>query len=72
MMLIQRKTLIDDLHAQGEIFSDDLYWAFKCLETVENPAVFKCYIEDKKSEWEEGTDITAPELCKAADCKTIQ
>jgi hypothetical protein len=69
MMLIQRKTLIDDLHAQGEIFSDDLYWAFKCLETVDNPAVFKRYIEDKKSEWEEGADITAPELCKAAQTK---
>jgi hypothetical protein len=68
-MLIQRKTLIDDLHAQGDVFSDDLYWAFKGLDTVEKPAVFKRYIEDKKSEWEEGADITAPKLSKAAQTK---
>jgi hypothetical protein len=68
-MLLQRKTLINDLQAQGEIFSDDLFWAFKCLETVENPASFKCCIEDKKTEWEEGADISALELCKAAQTK---
>jgi hypothetical protein len=28
MMFLQRKTLIDDLHAQEEIFSDDLFRAF--------------------------------------------
>ena len=69
MMLLQQKTLIDDLHVQGEVFSDDLFWAFKCLETIEDPATFKCYIEDKKSERKDGVDITAPELCKAAQTK---
>jgi len=61
--------LIDDLQAQGEVFSDDLFWAFKCLETVENLASFKHYIEDKKTEWEKGADISALELCKAAQTK---
>jgi hypothetical protein len=68
-MLLQRKMLIDDLQAQGEVFSDDLFWAFKCLETVENPASFKRYIEDKKTEREEGADISALELCKAGQTK---
>jgi hypothetical protein len=68
-MLLQRKMLIDDLQAQGEVFSDDLFWAFKCLETVENLASFKHYIEDKKTEWEKGADISALELCKAAQTK---
>jgi hypothetical protein len=62
LMLLHRKTLLDDLQAQGETFNDDLFWAFKCLETVEVPDLFKRYIEDKKSEWEEGLNITAPEL----------
>ena len=68
-MLLQRKMLVDDLQAQGEVFSDDLFWAFKCLETVENLASFKHYIEDKKTEWEKGADISALELCKAAQTK---
>jgi hypothetical protein len=68
-MLLHRKTLLDDLHAQGEVFNEDLYWAFKCLETVEQPDSFKHYIEDKKSDWEEGGVITASGLCKAAQTK---
>jgi len=68
-MLLHRKTLLDDLRAQGEVFNEDLYWAFKCLETVEQPESFKRYIEDKKSDWEEGGVITASELCKAAQTK---
>jgi hypothetical protein len=68
-MLLHRKTLLDDLQAQGETFNDDLFWVFKCLETVEFPDTFKRYIEDKKSEWEEGMNITAPELCKVAQMK---
>jgi hypothetical protein len=68
-MLLHRKTLLDDLQAQGETFNEDLFWVFKCLETVEFPDTFKRYIEDKKSEWEEGMNITAPELCKAAQTK---
>jgi hypothetical protein len=68
-MLLHRKTLLDDLRAQGEVFNEDLYWAFKCLETIEQPETFKRYIEDKKSEWEEGGLITASELCKAAQTK---
>ncbi len=68
MMLLQRKTWIDDLHAQGEIFSD-LFWAFKCLETVENLAPFKCCIEDKTPEWEEGANIIVLELSKAVQTK---
>jgi hypothetical protein len=69
LMLLHRKTLLDDLQAQGETFNDDLFWAFKCLETVDVPDSFKRYIEDKKSEWEEGLNVTAPELCKAAQTK---
>jgi hypothetical protein len=68
-MLLQRKTLLDDLQAQGETFNEDLFWAFKCLKTVEFSESFKRYIEDKKSEWEEGANMTAPELCKAAQTK---
>ncbi len=68
-MLLHRKTLLDDLRAQGEVFNEDLYWAFKCLETVEIPESFKRYIEDKKSDWEDGGVITASELCKAAQTK---
>jgi hypothetical protein len=68
-MLLHRKTLLDDLRAQGEVFNEDLYWAFQCLETVEQPDSFKHYIEDKKSDWEEGGVITASELRKAAQTK---
>jgi hypothetical protein len=39
-MLLYRKTLLDDILAQGEIFSEDLYWTFKCLETVKEPETF--------------------------------
>jgi hypothetical protein len=40
MMLLQGKSLIVDLHAQGGIFSDDLSLAFKCLEAVKNVESF--------------------------------
>lgn len=68
-MLLHRKTLLDDLQAQGQILHDDLHWAFKCLETVQQPETFVRYIEDKKTEWEEGSDLTAAVLCKFAETK---
>lgn len=68
-MLLHRKTLIDDILAQGESFNDDLYWSFKCLETVHFPEAFVRYIEDKKSEWEDGGALTSDQLCKAAESK---
>jgi hypothetical protein len=39
-ILLHRKTLLDDILAQGEVFNEDLYWAFKCLETVKEPESF--------------------------------
>ncbi len=42
-MLLQRKTLMDNLQAQGETFNDNLFWAFECLETVENPVLQMLY-----------------------------
>ncbi len=66
-MLLYRKTLLDDILAQGEVFSEDLYWTFKCLETVREPDSFIRYIEDKKSEWEDGVNMTSEELCKFAE-----
>jgi hypothetical protein len=68
-MLLYRKTLLDDILAQGEIFSEDLYWTFKCLETVKEPETFVRYIEDKKSEWEDGINMTSEELCKFAETR---
>jgi len=68
-MLLHRKTLLDDLRVQGEVFNEDLYWAFKCLEMVEQPESFKRYIDDKKSDWEDGGAITALKFCKAAQTK---
>lgn len=67
--LLHRKTLIDDIRAQGEPFREDLYWTFKCLETVSEPEVFVRYTEDKKNEWEDGLALTAEELCKFAGTK---
>jgi hypothetical protein len=43
-MLLHRKTLIDDILAQGEIFNEDLYWTFKCLETIKEPESLALYI----------------------------
>ncbi len=68
-MLLYRKTLIDDVLAQGEIFNEDLYWTFKCLETVKEPESFVRYIEDKKSEWEDGMNMSSEELCKFAETR---
>jgi hypothetical protein len=68
-MLLHRKTLLDDLQAQGEIFHEDLFWAFKCLETVQEPNAFVRYIEDQKNKWEDGADLTADELCRSAETK---
>ncbi len=68
-MLLHRKTLLDDILAQGEIFSEDLYRTFKCLETVKEPESFVRYIEDKKSEWEDGVNLTSEELCKFAETR---
>jgi hypothetical protein len=62
-------TLLDDIQAQGQVFHDDLFWAFKCLETVQQPVAFVRYIEEEKSEWEEGSDLTAAALCKFAETK---
>ncbi len=33
-MLLHRKTLMDDIRTKGEVLHEDLFWAFKCLETV--------------------------------------
>lgn len=63
-MLLHCKTLLDDLQAQGEVFHDSLFWAFKFLETVQQPETFVRYIEDKKTEWEEDSDLTTAALCK--------
>jgi len=49
--------LLDDILAQGEV-----YWTFKILETVKEGETFVHYIEDKKSEWEDGLALTAKEL----------
>jgi len=68
-MLLHQKTLLDDIQAQGQVFHDDLFWAFKCLETVQQPVAFVRYIEEEKSEWEEGSDLTAAALCKFAETK---
>jgi hypothetical protein len=68
-MLLHRKTLLDDIQAQGQVFHDDLFWAFKCLETVQQPVAFVCYIEDEKLEWEEGSDLTAAALYKFTETK---
>ena len=68
-MLLHRKTLLDDLQAQGEVFHEDLFWAFKCLETVQEPNAFVHYIEDQKNKWEDGIDLTADELCLSAETK---
>jgi hypothetical protein len=38
--LLHCKTLLDDILAQGEIFNEDLYWTFKCLEMVKKPEGF--------------------------------
>jgi len=67
--LLHRKTLLDDILAQGEVFNEDLYWTFKCLETVKEPESFVRYIEDKKSEWEDGLTLTAEELSKFAETR---
>jgi hypothetical protein len=61
------KTLLDDIQAQGQVFTDDLYWAFKCLKTIQQPTAFVRYIEDEKTEWKEGSNLTAAELCKFAE-----
>jgi len=66
-MLLHRKTLLDDIQVQGQVFHDDLFRAFKCLETVQYPVTFIHYIEDKKTKWEEGSDLTAAALCKFAE-----
>jgi hypothetical protein len=56
--------LLDDILAQGEV-----YWTFKFLETVKEGETFVHYIEDKKSEWEDGLALTAKELCKFAETR---
>jgi hypothetical protein len=63
-VLLHRKTLLDDVLAQGELFNEDLYWTFKSLETVKEPEYLVQYIEDKKSEWEDGLTFTPDELSK--------
>ncbi len=68
-MLLHRKTLLDDLQAQGEIFHEDLLWAFKCLKIVQEPNAFVRYIEDQKNKCEDGADLTADELCHSAETK---
>ncbi len=68
-MLLHRKTLLDDIQVQGQVFHDDLFRAFKCLETVQHPVAFVYYIEDKKTEWEEGSDLTVAALCKFVEMK---
>ncbi len=68
-MLLHRKTLLDDIQVQGQVFHDDLFRAFKCLETVQYPVTFIHYIEDKKTEWEEGSDLTVAALCKFVEMK---
>ena len=68
-MLLHRKTLLDDIQAQGEIFHEDLFWAFKCLETVQEPNAFVRYIEYQKNKWEDGADLTTDELCHSAETK---
>jgi hypothetical protein len=68
-MLLHRKILLDDIQAQGEVFHEDLFWAFKCLETVEEPNAFVRYIEDQKNKWEDGADLTADKLCHSAETK---
>lgn len=64
-----RKTLIEDIFAQGEAFNDDLYWTFKYLETVQFPNAFVRYVEDKKSEWEDGAILTSDQLCNSTETK---
>jgi hypothetical protein len=68
-MLLRRKTLLDDIQVQGENFHEDLFWAFKCLETVQEPNAFVLYIEDQKNEWEDGADLTTDELCHSTETK---
>jgi hypothetical protein len=60
---------LDDIQAQGEVFHEDLFWAFKCLETIEEPNAFVRYVEDQKNKWEDGPDLTADKLCHSAETK---
>jgi hypothetical protein len=66
-MLLRHKTLLDDIQAQGEVFHEDLFWAFKYLETAQEPNAFIRYIEDKKNKWEDCADLTTNELCHSSE-----
>ncbi len=58
---------MDDIQAQGEVFHEDLFWAFKYLETAQEPNAFIRYIEDKKNKWEDCADLTTNELCHSSE-----